>query len=144
MTRKLRHVSWIVAAMLICCGSVSAGNVIYTYDNLDRLIKADYGTSRSVEYAYDAAGNITGTIRTGTTSSTTTTTVVTTIPTTIPTTTMPPDSDGDGIADAIDNCPTVYNPQQLDADGNGTGDCCDAAPACGGCGQPVCDQQCSQ
>jgi hypothetical protein len=38
---------------------------------------------------------------------------------------MPPDSDGDGIADAIDNCPTAYNPDQTDTDGDGIGDVCD-------------------
>jgi hypothetical protein len=56
----------------------------------------------------------------------------------------PPDSDGDGVTDAIDNCPNVYNPQQLDANGNGTGDCCDPKPDCGGCGQPACDTVCSK
>ena len=53
------------------------------------------------------------------------------------------DADGDGIVDADDNCPNVYNPQQLDANSNGTGDCCDTAPGCGGCGQTACDQQCT-
>jgi hypothetical protein len=36
------------------------------------------------------------------------------------------DFDGDGIPDQIDNCPTVYNPDQLDCDNNGIGDACDA------------------
>ena len=53
------------------------------------------------------------------------------------------DADGDGIVDADDNCPNVYNPQQLDANSNATGDCCDTTPGCGGCGQPACDQQCT-
>ncbi len=35
------------------------------------------------------------------------------------------DSDGDGVADDIDNCPDVPNPDQLDADGDGIGDACD-------------------
>ncbi|TSK05051.1 MAG: choice-of-anchor D domain-containing protein [Geobacter sp.] len=35
------------------------------------------------------------------------------------------DSDGDGIADSVDNCPTVYNPKQTDLDGNGIGDACE-------------------
>lgn len=45
------------------------------------------------------------------------------------------DSDGDGIADAMDNCPKVFNPKrpmdfgrQADADGDGTGDACDVCP----------------
>lgn len=36
-----------------------------------------------------------------------------------------PDDDGDGIADATDNCPVVSNPNQHDADGDGLGDVCD-------------------
>jgi len=35
------------------------------------------------------------------------------------------DVDGDGITDALDNCPLVPNPDQLDSDGNGAGDACD-------------------
>jgi hypothetical protein len=53
------------------------------------------------------------------------------------------DTDGDGIPDVTDNCPSVYNPQQLDANSNGIGDCCDPTPGCGGCGQPACDAQCT-
>ena len=37
----------------------------------------------------------------------------------------PPDADGDGIADTADNCPSVPNADQLDADGNGIGTACD-------------------
>jgi hypothetical protein len=36
------------------------------------------------------------------------------------------DSDQDGIPDDQDNCPSKYNPQQEDIDGNGIGDVCDA------------------
>jgi hypothetical protein len=51
------------------------------------------------------------------------------------------DTDGDFIRDAIDNCPANCNAYQLDADGDGTGDVCDADPGCGGCGQPRCENQ---
>ena len=47
----------------------------------------------------------------------------------------PTDCDGDGIPDASDNCPTVFNPirpvdggKQADADGDGIGDACDPSP----------------
>jgi hypothetical protein len=36
------------------------------------------------------------------------------------------DADGDGVGDAADNCPAVYNPYQEDADGDGVGDACPA------------------
>jgi hypothetical protein len=35
------------------------------------------------------------------------------------------DSDGDGIPDDVDNCPTVANPDQRDANLNGVGDACE-------------------
>ena len=40
-------------------------------------------------------------------------------------TTVERDDDGDGIADTVDNCPTVSNPLQQDCDGNGVGDACE-------------------
>jgi hypothetical protein len=43
--------------------------------------------------------------------------------------TTPPDGDSDGIADALDNCPTVGNPFQSNIDGDGDGDLCDICPA---------------
>ncbi|MEE9321969.1 MAG: hypothetical protein V3U76_16100 [Granulosicoccus sp.] len=49
------------------------------------------------------------------------------------------DTDEDGIANHIDNCPNDYNPNQLDGDGDGQGDVCDeeseptgTAPSCNG------------
>jgi hypothetical protein len=38
------------------------------------------------------------------------------------------DSDGDGIPDALDNCPTMPNPDQRDHDADGRGDVCDLCP----------------
>jgi hypothetical protein len=38
------------------------------------------------------------------------------------------DSDGDGVADATDNCPTVSNAAQADEDGDALGDACDPCP----------------
>jgi PKD repeat protein len=37
------------------------------------------------------------------------------------------DSDGDGTEDETDNCPSVYNPGQVDLDGDTLGDACDSA-----------------
>ena len=34
------------------------------------------------------------------------------------------DRDGDGVPDGVDNCPSVANPEQSDADGDGLGDDC--------------------
>ncbi len=38
------------------------------------------------------------------------------------------DSDGDGINDACDNCPSDPNPDQVDSDDDGAGDACDPCP----------------
>jgi len=40
----------------------------------------------------------------------------------------PPDSDADGYSDALDNCPSNYNPSQNDVDRDGRGDVCDNCP----------------
>jgi len=39
--------------------------------------------------------------------------------------TVPGDLDCDGASDAEDNCPEVYNPEQVDLNGNGVGDACE-------------------
>ncbi len=36
------------------------------------------------------------------------------------------DTDGDGIADEVDNCPLVPNKDQIDSDGDGVGDACES------------------
>jgi hypothetical protein len=42
-----------------------------------------------------------------------------------------PDTDGDGVPDARDNCPAAANPTQADADADGLGDACDVGDADG-------------
>jgi hypothetical protein len=42
------------------------------------------------------------------------------------------DTDGDGVRDGIDNCPSTFNPDQIDSDENGVGDVCDY-----GCGNNI-------
>ena len=44
--------------------------------------------------------------------------------TTVTLTTLP-DTDGDDVTDAVDNCPSAANPTQTDADNDNTGDACD-------------------
>ena len=39
-----------------------------------------------------------------------------------------PDDDLDGVANRIDNCPNLPNPEQTDTDGDNAGDLCDAQP----------------
>jgi len=34
------------------------------------------------------------------------------------------DTDGDGVGNSCDNCPDIYNPEQLDANSDGIGDAC--------------------
>jgi hypothetical protein len=54
---------------------------------------------------------------------------------TYPNGTSATDRDGDGILDAMDDCPSIFNPprsmdnnKQSDLDGDGIGDACDPTP----------------
>ncbi|HEY8569974.1 PHB depolymerase family esterase [Microbulbifer sp.] len=46
---------------------------------------------------------------------------------------QPTDTDGDGVEDALDNCPNTANANQADNDGDGIGNACDSTPD----GEPV-------
>ncbi len=50
------------------------------------------------------------------------------LPTAEAATTSAPDADGDGVADADDNCVAAANSDQADSDRDGVGDACDACP----------------
>src|SRR5687767_2070958 len=49
------------------------------------------------------------------------------------------DTDADGIADELDNCPSLYNPAQEDGDVDGVGDVCDNCPSHPNLAQQDCD-----
>ena len=48
-------------------------------------------------------------------------------------------SDGDGVCEQSDLCPTVADPQQLDTDDDGVGDACDNCPELANPAQADCD-----
>src|SRR5206468_1327590 len=72
--------------------------------------------------------------------------------TTVVTATATVDTDGDGVPDLFDNCPTVWNPSQTDADHDGIGDACDpqtcgnglreGSESCDGTDDVACPGQC--
>src|ERR1035438_1263000 len=47
----------LVAAGFVDTASILAAGISYTYDSLNRLIKADYDNGLVISYTYDAAGN---------------------------------------------------------------------------------------
>ena len=52
------------------------------------------------------------------------------------------DQNSKHITGTMDNCESLLNFHQLDADNDGVGDLCDDTPGCGGCGQPACETEC--
>lgn len=81
----------------------SSTGITYTYDDLNRLGKVLYADGSYVEYQYDEVGNFT----------------------TVTSVSFVQDSDGDGVIDLRDNCPSVANTNQSDVNNNGIGDACD-------------------
>lgn len=66
---KLRNVLIACAAVgviTLAPADAAAGNATYRYDNLGRLTEVNYGTGVVVKYAYDAAGNRSTELVTGT------------------------------------------------------------------------------
>lgn len=60
MVKALKHNKLLLIAfslILLMPGKPFATTITYTYDNLNRLTKADYGNGTTEEYTYDAAGN---------------------------------------------------------------------------------------
>lgn len=45
------------ASLLAMAMPVHAGQVTHTYDNLNRIIRTDYGNGTAIDFSYDAAGN---------------------------------------------------------------------------------------
>jgi len=52
---------------------------------------------------------------------------------------LPPDRDGDGVIDPLDNCPTTPNADQADTDHDGVGDACDNCVPIANTDQADCD-----
>jgi len=87
--------------LLMLSMSAHAITASYNYDDIGRLTRVDYPNNESIAYVYDAAGNI------------------------LSSTTTIADADLDGIADATDNCPSIFNSNQLNNDNDNAGDACD-------------------
>jgi hypothetical protein len=87
----------------------STGSLIYTYDpeaTSDTAVSGPAGHDIShVSFCYDAGDP--------------------TPPTCAEANAGSPDTDGDGVLDACDNCPSTANADQADADGDGMGDACE-------------------
>lgn len=57
ITGSLTLQSLVLAGMLVTPTLVYAEQVNHSYDDLNRLIKSDYGNGNVIDYTYDAAGN---------------------------------------------------------------------------------------
>ena len=59
MSERVRQwiLTGVVIALILSSAIVYAGSVTYTYDSLNRLIKAEYQDGRVIQYTYDSAGN---------------------------------------------------------------------------------------
>lgn len=62
--RELKSGSFLIALLLVTCSAAMAAT--YSYDALNRLTSVDYGNGNVITYTYDAAGNSTTQIATGT------------------------------------------------------------------------------
>lgn len=102
-TTKIDYLSMLWGMLLLMVGTTAhAISVNYTYDNIGRLTQVTYPNNESITYIYDAAGNM------------------------LSSNTTIADADLDGIADAVDNCPSIANNDQLNNDNDTAGDACDA------------------
>ena len=56
--KTLIGVSIILLTLLVTASASSfAETITYTYDNLNRLVRVNYGSGTTITYLYDAAGN---------------------------------------------------------------------------------------
>ena len=90
------------ALLFVCLCSGAAFAETYTYDAAGRLTGVTYPDGSSITYVLDGNGNLTTIAQN-----------------------EPPDSDDDGVPDALDNCPGAANSEQTDTDADGKGNECD-------------------
>ena len=63
--RSAKYIAIFALSSSFFCQSAFAGSVSYKYDTLGRLWQANYGSGLVVTYNYDASGNRTSEITTG-------------------------------------------------------------------------------